>query len=1008
MTGWTVLLRGVRHRTGRSLVVLLLAAIAVTAAVLTPAYARAAQQSVLTDTLREAPAYASSVTVKASGTSDSPAFEPALESSQKADAAIKARPLLHSLVGRPVTTVETEAIVPAGDLKARYVFRSDLCKLVSVVGDCPNDNDQVIVSDRTAKAHGLETGDRITLTVGGKPQQREIVGLYTPRDANAPAWGAHGYFREGASPDEQERTPIDAIFAGSEEDLKYVPTAQVTLELVYPVRVDDIRLDDADALAKDLEGASLGLLQQDLSLSSALAGLLNDAHSDSDAIAKTIPVVAVPLLLLVVGVLMLLVASLTEERGPEIALAKLRGYPAGKSARFGLGEVLFLIGLATPLGLVGGLAVAEFAARAVLAPGVHVEVRFEPFAAAAAALVAAFIAAWAGSRRTVRSGVLSLLRRVPHHTGWRAGLGEGVVVALAAAAVVAAWQDRTSSLALLAAPSLALVAGIAVARLLSLGAGARLALARRTGNVATMFAAAQLARRPGRHRVVAVVTVALALLGFSATAWDVAAQARQTHAELALGAARVYTVGSVDSQLLISGVRTAAPDGSAMPVLRRNGERYAGQALDIIALPASQLAKVASWPGHSTADLTALAGRLRPQAAPQAPVSGELSVRVNVTQLGKAGVKLAAMVAVPGGEPKYVTLGTLKSGVHSYSAAVPTGRFVGLALIRPAADSSAITAKLEILDVKAGGSPVVSFTDDQAWSGDQRGGVTGVTVTTGDTLKVDVQAEGNSDLLLTYVDTPPALPVALSGQTPDDNRAGDRFSFLAYAEEPQPFAVVERSDALPSVGERGFLVDLDYAVSRAEATTGMPDASRFSAEVWANANAPADLEKRLAAAGLTVLQTRTVDATVDQLGRRAPALAWRLYLLAGVVAAALALGLVLLVARLNATARRHELAALRVTGVPARVLRRGVRREHLALMGLPVLTGFAVGLGSAWLMLPGMPLVAVGQTTSVSWTPHLGAVVFAAAAGLLCLLLAVFVAVRLVRRAAPELLRGDV
>ncbi|NUT31635.1 MAG: FtsX-like permease family protein, partial [Hamadaea sp.] len=111
--------------------------------------------------------------------------------------------------------------------------------------------------------------------------------------------------------------------------------------------------------------------------------------------------------------------------------------------------------------------------------------------------------------------------------------------------------------------------------------------------------------------------------------------------------------------------------------------------------------------------------------------------------------------------------------------------------------------------------------------------------------------------------------------------------------------------------------------------------------------------------------------------------------------------------RLGAAARRHELTALRVTGVPARTLRRGVRREHLALLGLPVLTGFAVGVGSAWLMLPGMPLVAVGQTTAATWSPQLGALAFAAAAGLFCLLLAVVVAVRLVRRAAPELLRGD-
>ena len=70
--------------------------------------------------------------------------------------------------------------------------------------------------------------------------------------------------------------------------------------------------------------------------------------------------------------------------------------------------------------------------------------------------------------------------------------------------------------------------------------------------------------------------------------------------------------------------------------------------------------------------------------------------------------------------------------------------------------------------------------------------------------------------------------------------------------------------------------------------------------------------------------------------------------------------------------------------------------------------GFAVGIGSAFLMLPDMPLVTVGVVSTPDWTPGAGALAFAAAAGLLSLLLAVVVAVRLVRRAAPELLRGDV
>jgi hypothetical protein len=258
------------------------------------------------------------------------------------------------------------------------------------------------------------------------------------------------------------------------------------------------------------------------------------------------------------------------------------------------------------------------------------------------------------------------------------------------------------------------------------------------------------------------------------------------------------------------------------------------------------------------------------------------------------------------------------------------------------------------------------------------------------------------------MDTPSRLPVALAGDAPNDDHSSADFQVLAFADEPQQFTVAQHAAVLPRVGDHGFIVDLDYALKQADATSGVPDSTRYFGEVWASPSAPADLDKRLASAGVVVTQRQTIAQLQDQLGRQAPALAWRLYLLAGIVSALLALGLVLLVARLGARERRHELAALRVTGVSARTLRRGVRREHLALLGLPVIVGFAVGLASAFLMLPDMPLVTVGVRSTPDWTPTAGALAFAAGAGLFSLLLAVVVAVRLVRRAAPELLRGDV
>ncbi|WP_169734209.1 FtsX-like permease family protein [Hamadaea tsunoensis] len=1011
MTGWTVLLRGMRYRAGRSLVVLILAAIAVTAAVLTPAYEKAARQSVLTDSLRDAPAYSTSLTVSAVGPVNSPAGEPLPDSTLVGDQAFGHRPLIKSLISRPTAAVDTPASLKIGSdtWGFRYVYRQGACKLLKVTGACPSDTGQIIVSDRAAKAHNWAVGQKLSIELGaGTPQVREIVGTYTPRDPVGSEWGAHVYFTEGVIADpnsvEKKGYPTDAMFAGAEEDVKAVPSATLNMEIVYPVAVGSVKLDDVAALRDQIASASVDIAGGDLALNTQLPGILDEVSHDQAEISRTIPVVAVPLLLLVVGVLMMLVATLTEERSPEIALAKLRGYPAGRASRFGLGEVLLLITLATPIGLAAGLGAAELAARTVLAPGVHVDVTDTlPLAAAGAALIAAFVAAWAASRRTVQSGVLSLLRRVPHRTGWRASAGEGIAVALAAAALVAAWQDRSSPLALLAAPLFAIVAGIIVGRLLRVFSAVRLRLARHRGNVATMLAAAQLARRPGRHRVVMVVTIALALLGFAATAWDVSAQARSTQASLTLGAARVYTVNATDTQALIAAVRQAAPDGSAMPVVRRS-ERYADDLVSVVGVPADQLGKVATWPGHSSAELTELGTKLRPKAGEQVKVSGRLTAHVTVHQLGSALLQLEVLIARPGQTPLYTSLGHLQKGTHDYTGTVPEGRFVGLALVRDAADGGRAQVSMDVESLRSDGSePDVG--DPSLW---QPVRDDGITVNADGSLKLDVDATGNADFVVSYLDTPAALPVALAGEAPDDDRHAKTFTFLAFAEDPQKFAVVRTADGLPRAGVHGMLVDLDYALRRADATTGPTDGTRMISEVWANSAAPADLPQRLAAAGVTVTRTQTIEGLDEQLGRRAPALAWRLYLLAGVVAAALALALVLLVARLGAAARRHEFAALRVTGVKAKVLRRGVRREHMALIGLPILAGFVVGVGSAVLMLPGFPLVTVGEVSPVKWTPTIGALAGAAVAGLLCLIVALVVAVRLVRRAAPELLRGDV
>jgi hypothetical protein len=88
------------------------------------------------------------------------------------------------------------------------------------------------------------------------------------------------------------------------------------------------------------------------------------------------------------------------------------------------------------------------------------------------------------------------------------------------------------------------------------------------------------------------------------------------------------------------------------------------------------------------------------------------------------------------------------------------------------------------------------------------------------------------------------------------------------------------------------------------------------------------------------------------------------------------------------------------------VLRRGLLREYLHLIGVPFVVGLLAGVAGAALMLPGIPLVTVGTATGeITYTPSLGALPMAIGATLVGLFFAILVVLRLVRTATPDRLR---
>jgi len=115
---------------------------------------------------------------------------------------------------------------------------------------------------------------------------------------------------------------------------------------------------------------------------------------------------------------------------------------------------------------------------------------------------------------------------------------------------------------------------------------------------------------------------------------------------------------------------------------------------------------------------------------------------------------------------------------------------------------------------------------------------------------------------------------------------------------------------------------------------------------------------------------------------------------------------VLLTAYVGVRARLYELAALRVAGVRARVLRQAVLREYRLLLGAPLLVGGTAGIAGALVMLPGIPLVTAGTPVGpVAWHPGPGALPVALAVTVLGLGFAVLLVLRMLRRATPDRLR---
>ena len=139
-----------------------------------------------------------------------------------------------------------------------------------------------------------------------------------------------------------------------------------------PLLSNRVRLDDGPTLQRQVQRLSTTLAAYQLGLCTQLPASLDQADNGRDLVRIASPLAVTQLVLLAWWTLFLVVGSATEERSPELGLAKLRGLSQGQTGRFGLAEIVLLLVVAAPLGTVAGYLAVRAAGPHVFAPGTDV------------------------------------------------------------------------------------------------------------------------------------------------------------------------------------------------------------------------------------------------------------------------------------------------------------------------------------------------------------------------------------------------------------------------------------------------------------------------------------------------------------------------------------------------------------------------------------------------------------------------------------------------------------
>jgi putative ABC transport system permease protein len=1015
-----LLIRGLLARRSLAVAVLIAAGLTTAAAALGPMYARAAAESTLRDELVGAPVGDTGLHLTIAAPPDDTELPPA-----QFDSAVAEAPTSLPHYGPPIGMLNWQVFASgAGDgARGAAIWRDGECAhLVLTSGRCPARAGEALVSARTLRINGIRwrVGTVLTLasTIPGSTETLpvRIVGAYRPANALDPFWFGVDYFQEGE--DSQGNIRVDTIFVARPELGRLVEN-EVHASLDYPFRPTSVRLADVPALRAEVD--RLERRHPDsahLALTTALDDVLDAAAHQQQLVDIGTLLVTLQLSLLGWLVLFQIVTDLAEARGPEIALAKLRGHRPWQVLRFGIAEPVVLLAIATPVGVALGALAAVALGGSVLVPGTPVVLTLPAIAAAAAAFAGGVVATLLAGARVLRRPVLEQWRRTMRsRRPARVSLVVDLVTAALAIAGFAVLRTlpagRGQGTAALLAPALLVLAvALAGVRLLPVVVRLTLPATRAGARVGLFLATRQVVRRPAGVRLATLLAVAAGLAAFAVGAEGTAVGNRLTRAQAEVGAATVVDVQVTGTGDPVETVRRVDPSGTwamaAATWLPDGGGAVAGT---VLAVDASRLAAVADR----------AAGGIDPRELTRAVTS------TTVPPLVIRGTRIEATITAsrlrPGFEPQVqFDLRTpagptvpaestlLRTGTHRYSAAVPCASgctLAGLTWDRPIAIVSGEMAGTALVTGIRAGDPdalrpvAARLADPAAWRAAVPVSESHDAVSVSDAGVLDHFSGESGYGGVAYASTPATLkavaaPNGLVGGPP----AGPPAVVDSFGREAD-FRTVATSPVLPAVLDAGVLMD-------AGSVEDLLPAFRTEAswQVWLSAAAPPDALQRIARAGLVVQGVTTTGQREKVLGRQGPALSLLLLLASAVVGAVLAA--VGTAVSIGASARRrsYELAALHAVGVRHGALFRAAVAEQSLLLLTALALGIPAGLLAAFLTLPVLPEFATETPVALRFTPDLPPVaLFAAAFVVLVLVAAVVSATAVLARSGPGRLR---